>query len=89
MQYAKHEEIIEKSNHHIGIGLGFSLVLKWVHHRSAQMVSNHAEASRKSFIDTEYEKFKEIEKQSSTKTKVAELAQEKSFYGMPSAEKQR
>ena len=87
MQYAKHEEIIEKSNHHIGIGLGFSLVLKWVHHRPAQMVSNHDEASRKSFIDTEYEKFKEIEKQSSTKTKVAELAQEKRFHRLPSIDR--
>ena len=50
------------------------------------MVSTHAEASRKSFIDAEYEKFKEIRKQFSTKTKVVELAQGKSFYRMPSVE---
>ena len=83
MQHAKHRdrEIIDMSNHH-RFWFRFFLVLKWVHHRPGQMVCTHAEES---FIDAEYEKFKEIRKQFSTKTKVAELAQEKRVYRMPSA----
>ena len=51
------------------------------------MVSTHAAASRKSFVDAEYEKLREIEKQLSMKTKVAELAEEIFFYRMSSVER--
>ena len=51
------------------------------------MVSTHAAASRRFFVDAEYEKFREIGKQLSLKTKVAELAEEKSFYRISSVER--
>jgi len=43
------------------------------------MVSTHAAASWKSFIDAEYEKFKRRLENNSRQTNVAELAQEKSI----------